>query len=90
MTFGQGDYRPILRRKIAEEGTIQQRTDPAGKVWRKVYSGGGDHYRSWLAQCREVYGEENVLVEEVDSAGWRCYDESGEKLYRIWVRVKEL
>jgi hypothetical protein len=31
-------------------------------------------------------GEENVKVEEADSRGFQCYEESGEKMYRIWVK----
>ena len=71
---------------MAEEEKVQQRTDPAGRTWRKAYFGGGEHYRSWLAQYLEVYGQENVMVEEAESGGLQCYEESGEKMYRVWVR----
>jgi len=27
------------------------------------------------------------MVEEVDSAGYKCFEEGGEKLYRIWIRL---
>jgi hypothetical protein len=27
-----------------------------------------------------------VKVEEADSRGFQCYEESGEKMYRIWVK----
>jgi len=27
-----------------------------------------------------------VNVEEADSRGFQCYEKSGEKMYRIWVR----
>jgi len=37
-----------------------------------------------LQQCKEL-GE--AEVEEVDPAGFKCYEEGGEKLFRIWVKV---
>jgi len=40
--------------------------------------------KNWLAQCKEL-GE--VEVEEVDSTGYKCFEEGGEKLYRIWLRM---
>lgn len=30
-----------------------------------------------------------VRVEEVDSKGFRCFQEAGEKLYRVWLRLDE-
>jgi hypothetical protein len=27
-----------------------------------------------------------VKVEEADSRGFQCYEESGEKMYRIWIK----
>ena len=53
----------------------------------KVYFGGGSHFRNWLDQCLELWGEENIEVEEVGSAGLKCFEETGEKLYRIWARA---
>ena len=44
----------------------------------------GEHFRNWLEQCREL-GE--VEVEEVDTKGFKCFEEGGEKLYRIWMKV---
>ncbi len=26
------------------------------------------------------------MVEEVDATGYKCFEESGEKLYRIWMK----
>jgi len=69
---------------MAEEEKIQEKTDEEGNRWRKVYFGGGEHFKNWLAQCREL-GE--VMVEEVDSTGYKCFEESGEKLYRIWMKI---
>ena len=75
---------PEERMKLEE--TIQEKTDEQGHLWRKVYFGGGSHMKNWLDQIREVHGEENVMVEEADSTGFQCYEEGGEKMYRIWAR----
>jgi len=72
--------------RIAREEQVRERVDEKGNRWRKVYFGGGEHFRNWLEQCREL-GE--VEVEEIDSKGFRCFEEGGEKLYRIWMRVEE-
>jgi len=75
-----------VRQRMAEEEKIQQRADEDGTRWTKVYFGGGAHFRNWLSQFTELKGEDNVRVEEVDSRGFQCYEESGEKMYRIWVK----
>ena len=72
------------RECMAQEEQVQVRVDRDGNKWRKVYFGGGGHFRNWLEQCKEL-GE--VEVEEIDPAGFKCYEESGEKVYRIWVKV---
>ena len=69
--------------RLAREELVRERVDREGNRWRKVYFGGGAHFRNWLEQCREL-GE--VEVEEVDSKGFKCFEEGGEKLYRIWMR----
>lgn len=74
----------IIQEKMAEEELVQERTDEEGNRWRKVYFGGGEHFRNWLSQCREL-GE--VMVEEVDSSGYKCFEEGGESLYRIWMKI---
>jgi len=71
---------------MAEEETILEKVDENGNRWTKVYFGGGAHFRNWLSQFVELKGEENVKVEEADSRGFQCYEESGEKMYRIWVK----
>jgi len=76
-----------IRERMAEEELVQERIDDRGNKWRKVYFGGGAHFRNWLDQCKEL-GE--VEVEEVDPTGFKCYEEGGEKLYRIWVKVVEV
>ena len=73
-----------IQERIAEEELVQERIDEEGNRWRKVYFGGGDHFKNWLSQCREL-GE--VMVEEVDSKGYKCFEEAGEKLYRIWIKM---
>lgn len=62
-----------------------ERVDSAGNIWRCVYTGGGAHLKNWLDQFIELWGEENVLTEEIDPAGLCCYREGGEKLFRVWV-----
>ena len=72
--------------RIAEEDLIRERVDEKGNIWRKVYFGGGAHFRNWLDQTVELCGKENVEVEEIDSRGFKCFEEGGEKMYRIWVK----
>ena len=75
-----------IQQRMAEEEEIRQRLDKDGTTWTKVYFGGGGHFRNWLSQFIELKGEENVKAEETDSRGFQCYEESGEKMYRIWVK----
>jgi len=75
-----------IRQRMAEEETIREKVDENGDRWTKVYFGGGAHFRNWLSQFIELNGEENVKVEEADSTGFQCYEESGEKMYRILVK----
>lgn len=75
-----------VRERIAEEEQIYEKTDNDGNVWIKVYFGGGSHLRNWLDQVIELCGEDNVEVEEIDSTGFKCYEEGGEKMHRIWVK----
>ena len=76
----------LLSERMAEEEKVTEKVDDEGKLWRKVYFGGGAHFRNWLSQFVELKGEESVQVEEADSTGFQCYEESGEKMYRIWVK----
>jgi len=69
--------------RLAQEELVREKIDEQGNKWRKVYFGGGEHFRNWLQQCQEL-GE--VEVEEVDSKGFKCFEEGGEKLYRIWMK----
>ena len=78
MTRAQIDRENLIRQRMAEEEKILRRVDEDGTRWTKVYFGGGAHFRNWLSQCVELEGE--------DSRGFQCYEESGEKMYRIWVK----
>ena len=70
-------------------GTMrEERTDASGTRWRKVYTGGGAHFRHWLEQFKEIYAEENLSVEEEDPAGFACFEQSGEKMYSVWLRLR--
>ena len=76
-----------VQERMAEEALVTERVDEKGNKWIKVYFGGGAHFKNWLEQCKEL-GE--VMVEEVDPAGFKCFAESGEKLYRIRMKMEEI
>ena len=86
MTQDRADTEGSEGELIARENGIHEKMDGEGKKWRKVYFGGGAHFRNWMSQIVELLGEDNVEVEEADSAGFQCYRDSGEKLFRVWVR----
>ena len=73
-------------RFLQEEEQIRTRVDEDGIRWLKVYFGAGAHYRNWLNQCVEIYGWENILIEEVTNTGLSCFEDSEEKSCRIWVK----
>jgi len=76
------DYCPYL----VDEENVKERFDEHGNRWVKAYLGGGRHLKNWIEQCKEL-GE--VKVEEVRFKGLKCYEERNEKLYRIWVKIKD-
>lgn len=82
----QGEERKSIQERIAEEDLVKERIDEEGNKWEKVYFGGGQHFKNWLEQCEEL-GE--VIVEEVNSTGYKCFEDGGEKLYRIWMKAGE-
>lgn len=86
MTNEQPDRQSLISQRVAEEERVWEKIDDNGNRWIKVYFGGGFHYRNWLSQFIELKGEDNVQVEEADSRGFQCFEESGEKMYRIWVK----
>lgn len=75
-----------IQERMAEEERVKELVDENGNRWTKVYVGGGEHFRNWLEQCREL-GE--VMVEEIDSTGYTCFRQGGETLYRIWMKMDE-
>ena len=90
VTHHEVEQGKTVRQRMAKEETIREKVDENGNRWAKVYFGGGAHFRNWLSQFVELKGEENVKVEEADSRGFQCYEESGEKMYRIWVKDTEV
>ena len=86
MTRHKVDPGKTVRQRMAEEDNTREKVDKDGNRWTKVYFGGGAHFRNWLSQFVELKGEENIEVEETDSRGFQCYEESGENMYRIWVK----
>ncbi len=73
-----------VQERMCEEELVKEKIDEDGNRWTKSYFGGGSHLENWLAQCKEL-GE--VMLEEVDSTGYKCFEEGGEQLYRIWLRM---
>ena len=75
-----------VQERIAQENLVTEKIDEKGIKWRKIYFGGGAHFRNWLEQAKEL-GE--VEVEEIDSKGFQCFEEGGEKMFRIWLKAEE-
>ena len=75
-----------VRERIAQEELVREKVDEAGNRWDKVYFGGGPHFQNWLEQVLELAGKDNVQVEEANPEGFQCYEQGGEKIYRIWVK----
>jgi hypothetical protein len=76
-----------VQERMAEEELVKEKIDEEGNRWIKAYFGGGSHFQNWLEQCKEL-GE--VMVEEADSTGFKCFEEGGEQLYRIWVKTNSI
>ncbi len=76
-----------VQERMAEEELVREKIDEEGNRWIKAYFGGGSHFKNWLKQCKEL-GE--VMVEEADSTGFKCFEEGGEQLYRIWVKTDSI
>lgn len=70
------------------EETVREKRDDNGNLWSKVYFGNGAHFKNWLDQVLELYGEENVEVEAVAGTDLKCFNDAKEPAYRIWVRRK--
>jgi organic radical activating enzyme len=84
--FEEKDQGSAIRERMEKAQMVRDRVDAQGVKWRELYFGGGEPFKNWVAQCKEL-GE--VVMEEVDSKGFRCFDESGERLCRIWLKVEE-
>ena len=80
----KADQEMTIREKMAQEELVEEKIDRQGNKWRKVYFGGGAHFRNWLAQYQELGFE--IEVEEIDSTGFKCFEDSGEKMHRIWIK----
>lgn len=78
-----------IEERMRREEQVKEKKDEKGNKWQKLYFGGGAHFRNWLEQCKEIYGEENLEIEEVDPTGFKCFEEGGESIYRIWARMRE-
>ena len=85
---GQGTVEEAERERIAQEESIKEKVDAEGNTWKKVYWGGGPHFKNWLEQTRELADamDSEVEVEEIEASGLTCYEQGGEKLYRIWLK----
>jgi len=83
------DQKETMREIISREEKVREKTDEKGDKWIKKYVGGGAHFDNWLQQYKEVYGEKNVEIEEIDSTGYQCFEKGNEKMYRIWVKERK-
>lgn len=85
---GQDTVEETERERIAREESIKEKVDAEGNTWKKVYWGGGAHFKNWLEQTQELADamESEIEVEEIEASGLTCYEEGGEKLYRIWLK----
>ena len=78
-----------IREIMAREELVKERIDKNGEKWVKKYVGGGAHFLNWLEQYKEIYGERNVDIEEIDSREFSCFEKGNEKMYRIWVKERK-
>jgi hypothetical protein len=81
--------KPPKQEGAGADAMAEERTDASGIRWRKVYTGGGAHFRHWLEQFKEIYREENLAVEEEDPTGFTCFEQGGETMYSIWLKINE-
>jgi hypothetical protein len=84
----KGTAEEIERERIAQEELVKEKVDAEGNTWKKVYWGGGAHFKNWLEQAQELADtmDSEIEVEEIEAAGLTCYEQGGEKLYRIWLK----
>lgn len=72
-----------------QEELVVEKLDENGATCVKKYVGEGSHFANWLEQYEEIYGKENVAVEEVAAPDFSCYKQGKEKMFRIWVKEKK-
>lgn len=73
---------------IAREEAVKEKKDESGNTWRKVYFGSGTHFENWLSQFIEVYGENNIEIEKLNSCDLVCFDKGANEPVRIWAKIK--
>ena len=74
---------------IQQENNVVEKIDAQGNVWKKAYFGSGSHFNHWLEQFIEIYGEENIEVEEYRQSELSCFGDGSDVLKRIWVKQKK-
>ena len=79
-----------IEERMKEDNQIREKIDEKGNKWWKLQFGGGAHFRNWLEECKEMYGEEDAEIEEVKSNGFKCFQEGSEKIYRICARIRKV
>ncbi len=78
---------PDFEGMMQKEKALKEKIDTHGIKWKKIYVGGGSHFDNWFEQCREIYGNDKLMIEECETALCQCYTQSGEKMKRIWVKT---
>ncbi len=73
---------------IQQENKVVKKKDAQGNIWEKAYFGSGSHFNHWLEQFIEIYGEENIDVEEYRQSELSCFGDGSDILKRIWVKRK--
>ena len=76
----------IISERIQEERLVTEKIDDKGVKWKKVYFGFGKHFQNWLDQMIEIFGEENIEIEKINTKGFKCIEDEMKEIYRIWVK----
>jgi hypothetical protein len=72
-----------IEERMKEENQVRDKIDEKGGQWRKLHFGGRAHSRNWLEQCKEIYGEEDVEIEEMTPDGFKCFEEGGGNIWNL-------
>ena len=67
----QSEQMKTIQERMAEEGLGKERVDEEGNRWTKVYFGGGQHFRKWLEQCKEL-GEKAANQQGIPCSYQKC------------------